>query len=282
MESDRMLSLSEQIENIILQHGNRGMHRVQSSMESGYCRRAAQLLLDNKGVILIGTGFPVSGSFESDGPIGAIALYRVLLYLDCHPVLVCGPPISKIMARGFLTYELPLAGWEQSRRVARHLLDELNPSLIVSVERPGMTADGRYYNMHGQDISASTAKFDLFLQYSDCPSIAFGDGGNEIGMGNVRDALARLDVIPSVTTCDELVIATVSNWGVYGVIAILCHQLKQDLFALIDPAAIAGYLVANGCVDGITTRPEPTEDSFPISVGISIIQQLRQLVLPAK
>jgi hypothetical protein len=116
------------------------------------------------------------------------------------------------------------------------------------------------------------------LQESQSPSIAFGDGGNEIGMGNIRDTLAALDIVPADTTCDELVISSVSNWGVYGVIAVLCRLLNQDLFNIFDPETIANYLVDNGCVDGVTNRQESSEDGFPISVGISIIQQLRDLV----
>jgi len=273
-----MQALSERIEDIILQHDNRGMGRLRQALLPGYCWRAAQIIRDNKGVVLIGTGFPFSGSFESDGPIGAIALYGVLKELNCEPVLVCAPPISKILGRNFRTYELPLVEWEKSKPVVIRALRNLKPRLIVSIERPGVTADGRYYNMRKKDISVLTAKFDLFLQESNCPSIAFGDGGNEIGMGNVRDALATLDIIPAVTTCDELVIASVSNWGVYGVIAALCRLLNRDLFEIFDSETIANYLVDNGCVDGVTTRRESSEDGFPISVGLGIIDQLRELV----
>ncbi|UCD77526.1 MAG: DUF4392 domain-containing protein [Desulfobacterales bacterium] len=277
-----MNNLSEKIEEIILQHGNRGMDRLQKRMKPGYCRRAAQLILDNKGVVVIGTGFPVSGSFESDGPIGAIALYRVLVDLAYEPVFACAPPISKILSNGFLTYELPLAGWDESRPAIKKALKDLDPKLIVSIERPGVAADGRYYNMHRKDITDATAKFDLFLLESKCPSIAFGDGGNEIGMGKVAEALADMDIIPSVTGCDELVIASVSNWGVYGVIAVLCDLLDRDLFELVDPQSIAIYLFANGCVDGVTNLKEAGEDGFPIEVSKSIIQQLRELVFNKK
>jgi hypothetical protein len=133
--------------------------------------------------------------------------------------------------------------------------------------------------MNRQNITEFTAKFDLFFQECQCPCIAFGDGGNEIGMGNVIKALSKLDIIPSVTTCDELIIASVSNWGVYGVMAALCDLLNRDLFELIDPESTANYLVANGCVDGVTNRREASEDGFPIEVSKSIIQQLRDLVL---
>ena len=168
--------------------------------------------------------------------------------------------------------------WENSEPVVDRALKDLTPSLIVSIERPGVTADGSYYNMHRKDITRLTAKFDLFLLKSRCPSIAFGDGGNEIGMGNVRAAVIAMNIIPAITTCDELVISSVSNWGVYGVIAVLCRLLQRDLFGIFDPQTIANYLVDNGCVDGVTTRPESSEDGFPISVGLEIIDQLRDLV----
>ena len=273
-----MQALSVQIENVILQHDNRGMRQLRKSLTPGYCQRAARLILDNPGVVLIGTGFPVSGSFESDGPIGAIALYRVLTELKCVPVMVCAPPISKILSRNFRTYQLPLVSWEQSEPVVDRALKDLAPSLIVSIERPGVTADGSYYNMHRKDITRFTAKFDLFLLKSRSPSIAVGDGGNEIGMGNVRAAVTALDIIPAITTCDELVISSVSNWGVYGVIAVLCRLLNRDLFGIFDPQTIADYLVDNGCIDGVTNRPESSEDGFAISVGLEIIDQLRDLV----
>jgi hypothetical protein len=157
-----MQALSEQIEDIILQHDNRGMRQLRKALSPGYCYRAARIIRDNTGMVLIGTGFPVFGSFESDGPIGAIALYRVLRELACEPVLVCAPPISKILARNFQTYELPLKDWEKSEPVVKRALVDLEPRLIVSIERPGVSADGRYYNMHKKDISALTAKFDLF------------------------------------------------------------------------------------------------------------------------
>ena len=273
-----MQNLSKRIEDIILQHDNRGMRRLHRAMTPGYCYRAARIILNNRGTVLIGTGFPVSGSFESDGPIGAIALYRTLTELDCKPVFVCAPPISKILSRNFITHELPLADWKNSKPAVAQALNSLAPSLIVSIERPGVTADGRYYNMHKKDISDLTAKYDLFLSESGCPSIAFGDGGNEIGMGNLHEALTEMDIIPAVSTCDELVIASVSNWGVYGVIAVLSKILDRDLFTIFDPQTIADYLVDNGCVDGVTTRNESSEDGFPMHVGLDIIKQLRNLI----
>jgi hypothetical protein len=233
--------------------------------------------LANPGRVLIGTGFPVGGSFETDGPIGAIALYRVLERLGYEPIFGCAPPISKVLGDGFRTLEVPILTWTATGAVVDKALADIRPSLIVSIERPGVAKDGRYYNMRGRDISDFLAKFDLFFNRCECRTIAVGDGGNEIGMGNVYSEVSKLDIIPSVTTCDELVIATVSNWGVYGIIAAMSCELHQDLFRLFDVAEIVRHLVDRGAVDGKTGYAECTEDGFPLAAGLAIIERLRKL-----
>ena len=265
------------IEDVILSHSARGMDRVRGALRPGYCTRAARLILDHRQRVLIGTGFPVGGSFETDGPIGAIGLYRVLEALGGEPIFGCAPPIATVLCRRFRTCEIPILDWEATLPLADRELDRMRPSLIVSIERPGVAADGRYYNMRGRDISDHLAKFDLFCTRCDCPTIAVGDGGNEIGMGNILPQLAQLPIIPSVTACSELVIATVSNWGVYGIIAAMSLGLGRDLFRCFDPQEIVADLVRFGAVDGKTGNPESTEDGFPLSVGLEIIARLRAL-----
>ena len=254
------------------------MDRIRGAVPTGYCGRAAKLILENRGRVLIGTGFPVGGSFETDGPIGAIALYRVLEGLGHEPVFGCAPPISQVLAGDFRTLEVPILGWEATRPMVESALADIRPSVVVSIERPGVAEDGRYYNMRGRDISDFLAKFDLFFELCECPTIGVGDGGNEIGMGNIIKALSHLPITPSVTQCDELVIATVSNWGVYGIIAAMSRELHQDLFGLFEPVEIVRYLVDRGAVDGKTGVAECSEDGFPLSVGLSIIAQLRELI----
>ncbi len=279
-----MPTLSDKIENIILRHSNRGIDQMVDALMPGYCRRAAERCLTGTGNVLIGTGFPVNGSFETDGPIGALALGRVLAHVGRQPIFVCGPPLSGILKQQYRTYEIPLLNWAESQPLIEEALTHLRPRLIISVERPGAASDKRYYNMRGQDITAATMKFDLFFHMATCPTIAFGDGGNEIGMGNIKSRLAALPITPSETKCDELVVATVSNWGVYGVIAEMSRIRGEDLFRLFDPERIATYLVSHGSLDGVTWKPSRSEDGFPMRIGCEIIHALRQTVaiqLPA-
>jgi hypothetical protein len=256
------------------------MDRIRHALQPGFCGRAAGMILRNKGRVLIGTGFPVVDSFETDGPIGAIGLYTVLERLGYEPCFGCAPPISRVLAGSFRTLEIPIAGWEATVPYVAAALADLQPALIVSIERPGVAADGRYYNMRGKDITDRLAKFDLFFTMSDCPTIGVGDGGNEIGMGNIGKALAGLSITPSVTTCDELVIATVSNWGVYGILAAMARVTRLDLLGWFEPLEIVRFLIDRGAVDGVTGYAECTEDGLPLAVGLSVIERLRTVTAP--
>src|SRR5690606_27675887 len=113
------------------------------------------------------------------------------------------------------------------------------------------------------------ASFDDFLNLATCPTIGIGDGGNEIGMGNLKQALAQLDIIPAVTECDELIVADVSNWAAWGLAAMVSVLRNQDMLQDADPLAILQYLSAKGSVDGVTRLNTITEDSLPHTEGLT-------------
>jgi hypothetical protein len=80
-----------------------------------------------------------------------------------------------------------------------------------------------------------------------------------------------------VTRCDELLVADVSNWGAYGLIAILATRTGRDLLAEISPLDILDFLSARGSVDGVTRENTLTEDGLEAAEGLRIIQALRIL-----
>jgi hypothetical protein len=271
------LELSVAIEEVLVARNPRHMQVARAALEPGYYLRAARYLRNIEGNVIIGTGFPVTSTFETDGPVGAIALYDTLQALGSRPILACGPPLSRSLADDYRVLELCARDIEAARDEANTQLLALQPSAIVSIERPGLAADGRYYNMRGEDITARCAFFDPFIDKADCPTIAVGDGGNEIGMGNINGAIADLDINPSVTGCDELLVADVSNWGAYGLIAILASWTGLDLLAQISPVEILDYLSARGSVDGVTRENTLTEDGLEVEEGLRVIQELRVL-----
>jgi hypothetical protein len=271
------LQLSIAIEDLLVQRNLRGMRQIQAVLEPGYFLRAAQHLRDISGTVLIGTGFPVADTYETDGPVGAIALYQCLEQLGAQPVIACGKPLSTALREDYRVHEMSVGckgDWKEDTRLS---LQQLAPTAVVSIERPGLSAQGGYFNMRGEDITDRCACFDYYVELAECPTIAVGDGGNEIGMGNVRDAVAALDIVPAVTTCDELLIADVSNWGAYGLIAIIGYWRGQDLLGTISPLEILDYLSTRGSVDGVTRENTMTEDGLPSSDGLDLIKTLRLL-----
>ena len=268
--------MSQTIEDILVARNLRGMKTVQPHLKPGYCLRAAQILRGCQGNILIGTGFPVVNTFETDGPVGAIALYETLEKLGAIPIIVCGRPISQALLPKYRIHEIRVGDNDQREHEAEEALLRLEPDAIISIERPGQAADGGYYNMRGESISANTACFDIFMNLSNCPTIGIGDGGNEIGMGNVSKALQDLNIVPSVTCCDELIVTDVSNWGAYGIISFLSVWSNRDFLSEIMPLDILRYISELGSVDGVTRINQLTEDGLDASEGESLLLELRQ------
>jgi hypothetical protein len=271
------LHLSRTIEELLVARNLRHMQRARSALQPAYYLRAAQYLREIRGTVIIGTGFPVTDTFETDGPVGAIALYHSLEELGAEPVIACGPPLSGAIAGDYRTLELTARNLHAASEEATAALERLQPSAIVSIECPGLTSDGHYYNMRGENITPRCAFFDPYITLANCPTIAIGDGGNEIGMGNIAAAIDELDITAAVTGCDELLVADVSNWGAYGLIALLATWDGRDLLARRSPLAILDYLSARGSIDGVTRKNTLTEDGLDATEGIELIQQLREL-----
>ena len=271
------VGLSKAIEDLLVSRNLRGMAQIQQSLDVGYVYRAATTLFAAQGQILISTGFPVVGTFETDGPVGAIALYHALAKLGKDPILVCGDPLYTKLSADFNCIQLAIDDLEGAKKQALKLYQEHDIGCVVAIERPGLNAQGRYSNMRGEDISHGCANFDPFMTFAPCPTIAIGDGGNEIGMGNVSAALKDLDITASITRCDELIVADVSNWGAYALIAYFALWKKQDLLGDINCQQLLAYLNKHGSVDGVTRRNEPTEDGLDATQGEKLLIQLRRL-----
>src|SRR6185436_16267080 len=113
-----------------------------------------------------------------------------------------------------------------ARDECRSLVASMAPKVVVAIERAGMTADGTYRNSLAQDFSDGRSRLDYIIAEASergIPTIGIGDGGNEIGMGNVPDAVARFiplgDKICPVQKTDLLLPCGVSNWGAYAIAA---------------------------------------------------------------
>ena len=86
------LDFSQCVENILVARNPRHMKTAQAALQPGYYLRAARQLRDISGKVIIATGFPVGDTFETDGPVGAIALYDTLEALGAEVHLACAAP----------------------------------------------------------------------------------------------------------------------------------------------------------------------------------------------
>ncbi len=258
------------IEALLVQANPRGMATLRQALRPGYLLRAAQQLLKAKGNIAIVTGFPVADTIETDGPAGAQVLYRALAALGQHPV-IWGEP--EMLAQFFPDF---------AHQPLTDPLGQLLPfpedlGAVVVIERPGAASDGRFYNIRGQDISERCLCLAPVLADLDCPLIAIGDGGNEVGMGAAGEALKQLPIRPAVSGCDELLIGDVSNWAAYALALMLAAAAQQPLLDF-ELSALLDALVRAGAVDGVTAAPTATEDNFPATVGDALIAEIRGIL----
>ena len=266
------------IEDIILQHsGPRAIHTLRSVLPANFCERAAEAILSNAEKVLITTGFWVGGTCETDGPPGAIALADVLQEMGSEVLLVSDRYCCDVLraCRDYRVIDFPISDHETSRECAESLLAREQPSLLISIERCGMSADRRYYNMRKDDISEYTAKIDYLFE-GGVPSIGIGDGGNEIGMGSLLEAIReqKLPVEPCIATVDFPVIATVSNWAAYGIVAYLSRKTQQDYMHFLQIGDILEQLVVQDVVDGVAGKPQMSVDGFPLSTIKTLIKEL--------
>jgi hypothetical protein len=237
--------------------------------------------------VLLTTGFIVPPWLraETDGPVGAASLGRALnLCLDVIPVIITEkvitemiPPVLK--AAGFevanysrakeayrrIAVEAFTNDLRKAREQAVEILDRIKPSAVISIEKASANEKGVYHSGVGYDITPIAAKVDLLIDEARSRgifTIGIGDGGNEIGMGCIKETVKK--VLPTGGNCgcpcgagihsgtetDLLVVCMVSNRGCTAIEAnlalafermeILHDRAFED--KMLESAASAGFI----------------------------------------
>ena len=261
------------IEDAILQHSHRGMTKLANFMPVDFCHEAAREILSwERGTVFLTTGFFVNGFPETDGPAGTMVVARALQLLGFSPVIVAEPFARAYFADLDIAVLSVQKTYDEQRY--RDLIESFNPVGLISIERCGRNADGDYLNMRGRSVGDLTSSIDdLFLMaQGQIPTIGIGDGGNEIGMGALLDAIeATLEIDPCVVPVDKLVLASVSNWGAYGLAGCLEELTgKQLLPAWEQVKEFIDYTVSLGSVDGVSGENVSTVDGYDIEVSRAV------------
>jgi len=256
---------------------------------------------------------------ENDGPVGAAAVARSLTSaFDARPIILCHEGQINILSFACNAMELnivknveQLRRWphsvlvcgfpqedEEAKRESVKLIKEANPAAIISVEALGANSKGVYHNMRGMLLSLPdyrVPKLDYFVNEARSQKIftvGIGDGGNEIGMGNIKEAVKK--IIPYGEKCqcpcgagiaseslvDSVIVASVSNWGAYGLCASLARLLDNPNIlhsATLECRTIERCIQA-GAYDGTKTIPRLAVDGIPIDVHIGIVNMLHIII----
>lgn len=279
----RRVTDMETIEDIILGRDGRNISALRPHLPERFCDDAAAMAFDCPGTAMIATGFHIlaAGATETDGPPGAIAIGNALQALGREVVYVTdrftAPVLSPMVSGQARVIDFPVLGHQESKSLAADLIEEVTPSVLIAIERCGLTADGDYLNFKRFSIAEYNAKLD-YLFHGFPHSVGIGDGGNEIGMGNCADVIPnydRLSVPPCVTTTTHLVISSVSNWGGYGFTASLSKYAGKNLLPSIEQdQALIRQMVDLGGVDGMENASVYKVDGFTLEENSQTLQML--------
>ncbi|MDO5334953.1 MAG: DUF4392 domain-containing protein [Coriobacteriia bacterium] len=267
------------VEDVILSYSRRGMTLLRPYLPKDYCGDAADEILSwpKGGTVLLTTGFFVDGQPETDGPAGTVSLAHALRRLGLVPVFVC----EKFGLDYFSGFEVEVVSVEDGPDRYQAILDKHEPVGIVAIERCGINENDDYANMRGVSVAPLTSKVDYLFELSQgrIPSIGVGDGGNEIGMGSLLDAIHdELPICPCRTKVDRLVIATVSNWGAYGIVARLQEKTRKSLLpSFVDVRSYLRRTVALGSVDGVTKENIVGVDGFSLDEEAAVLRALEKV-----
>lgn len=286
----------------------------------------------NQRTAIIATGLPIRGWFdrtlaETDGPVGAATLARALVVAcGALPVIVCEETMVPLLAACCRAAGLVCTSIENIRRAAsspdavkgrfiptvvvvgfptdeklasaraRDLLDDLQPAVLISSERQGANAKGVYhYGLGEANISSAMAKVELLFeegQRRGIPTIGVGDGGNELGMGSIKETVQEYVPYGKVCRCpcadgmapdlkvDLLVTATVSDWGMWGIEACLA-ALSGKQTALHSSETLELVLnacVAAGAIDGVTAYVNRDIDGVSFEAQVALMRLLHEIV----
>jgi hypothetical protein len=214
--------------------------------------------------IVTGAGYPPTlPKGESDGPPGAAVMGRALYWgLEAVPVYLCEERHAAPVFASSEAADIMIKNYEDAREGrlggvletapndpaavegwVKEMFDTYQPEAIIFTERLGPNEMGIIHGATGIAKESWTtvdlAPLVYGAQQRGVFSIGIGDHGNELGFGRIHGAVK--EIMPygkkcqcpcgagmaTVVKTDVLIPAFISNWGCYGVEAMLAFLLRK-------------------------------------------------------
>ncbi|MDX3806572.1 MAG: DUF4392 domain-containing protein [Bosea sp. (in: a-proteobacteria)] len=274
---------------------------------------AAHALIERikpRDTIVFCTGFfdPPSMIDEMDGPIGAVGLARMLCAtLDITPVFLTEVANMKRMEKLAQSIGLEVIDYDMARTTpfkaavmplpidpvrakaeAERLCREISPKALIAIEKPAPCRQDRYHTGKGLDVTDTVGKVNFVFEEArrqGILTIGIGDGGNEVGMGNILNEVERIiptgKVIGSSVETDLLVVAAIANWGAYAIGACIAaaFHMPEAIHSLEEERRMIGAAASLGFIDPATGLANGWTDGTPPICSESILELLRQMVV---
>lgn len=260
--------------------------------------------------IICNAGVPPYLPFgETDGPPGGAAIAHALsVATGAIPVFISSdghapPVVAAARATGLFVLSSEMAAarprWvaiderynetTTENDAAEALFDKYNPAAIIAVEVIGPNKDDLMISATGYQISDCPTYHNLFRIAAErgVPSIGMGDGGNEIGCARIQDKVREIfptttgghDVATVVAT-DVLFFASVSNWGGYGIAAMIAFLAKNPkaLHSAYLENRVLEAVVDAGAGEGGSANLYPDVDLIDRQVHVDLVNTLGVMV----
>jgi hypothetical protein len=275
--------------------GNRGLAKDPAANLLSECpddfAEACQSIAETaEPALAVVTGFfiPQAKLGESDGPPGALFLARALTPLGVKIILVSDEFCQNALAAGLEACRLerevglitlPSPAQANSMNAAEYVNEFTNRSgqltHLIALERSGPNYEDRCCTMRGLDITEQMSPAHFLFEAAageGITTIGIGDGGNEIGMGEIaRNIIGRNiprgDLVACRVPTDYLIVCGISNWGAYGLAAgVRLLRGQTNARELFDPEKerhLLQIMVERGpLVDGVSGQRTATVDGI--------------------
>lgn len=278
---------------------------------------AAKQLLNAMGkknpVVLIGTGFLIKPALhpETDGPISSALLARAISLLGGTPIIVSEENSMEVLRSACIEAELmvvdeiedavkfphsvalvvmPPASQKKLTEEVMEKLLSLSPVGMVSIEHPGKADDGKYYSLLGYELTEWPGEIDDLMDRVGAKggcTIGIGDGGNEAGMGFSKPELDQIipygKLIGTAGTCKAPIVASISEYGAYALIAAMEFISGIDVLQSPDlEERVLRAAIRAGAVCGCSGKPVPAIDMIDIEYIRSYVNMLKCTVVSTK
>jgi hypothetical protein len=296
------------LESICSRDVGRGIESLVKAAKGGLLGAARSIAEHSYPYVAIITGFFMPNGNppcpETDGPIGCALLAAILVEVGIPVRIVtdslCYQTVKTAVIETGVSSDIPFdivnnGEVKENQHCVTSLLEFWKSlpspiSHIISIERAGPGKDGIVRNMRGEDVTAYTAPLHLLFESKEIISVGIGDGGNELGMGNISqeiiaESIRHGEEIACQIKCDYLIVCGVSNWGATGILlalSLLRLDWKEKIIKKLNPEIefhILETLVFQGlAIDGIKGIPSLSVDNLSWEFHAEVLKSAIEVI----